>query len=170
MCVFVRRVGSSGDWRVCALCEASCASGPVASVPCCCVSGRCPRGAVVRESRKVMRCCMDLHAVRGFTAAASVDGSLKETTRHGRVQRRAAYGVWEGMQPGLSGSAAFVEGAWGGRLPSDWEIADCEMYAVLRYLRSVVARSADPSSERVLVLSDCGCSKPSVRCEGSWDM
>ena len=27
------------------------------------------------ESRKVMRCCMDLHAARGFTAAASVDGS-----------------------------------------------------------------------------------------------
>ena len=33
---------------------------------------------------------MDLHAARGFTAAASVDGSLKETVRQGRVRRRAA--------------------------------------------------------------------------------
>ena len=30
-----------------------------------------------RESRKVMSVCMDLHAARHFTAAASVDGSLK---------------------------------------------------------------------------------------------
>ena len=43
-----------------------------------------------RESRKVMQCCMDLHAARRFTAAASVDGSLKESLAHGRVRRRAA--------------------------------------------------------------------------------
>ena len=40
-------------------------------------------------------------------------------------------------------------------MPSDWEIPDCEMYAILAYLQRVVDRSADPSTERVLVLSDC---------------
>ena len=53
-----------------------------------------------------------------------------------------AYGVWEGMQPGRHGSAAFAAGAWGGRLPPDWEIADCETYAILRYLQRVVERLA----------------------------
>ena len=48
VCVLVRvtSVRVRSDWCACALCEASSASGPVASVPCCCVSGRCPWGAV----------------------------------------------------------------------------------------------------------------------------
>merc|ERR1712185_747492 len=70
------------------------------------------------------------------------------------------------MQPGLYGSAAFAAGAWGGRIPSDWEIADCEMYAILRYLQRVVERSADPSAERVLVLSDCAPALRSI--ETAW--
>ena len=74
----------------------------------------------------------------------------------GRVLRRAAYGVWEGIQPGVGWQeAAVVAGCWGGRLPSDWEISDCELFAIFAYLRRIVDRSADPSKERVLVLSDC---------------
>ena len=57
------------------------------------------------------------------------------------------------------------DGLWGAAVPSHWEIADAEMYAILRYLRSVVAEDERETGttlrqRRVLVMSDC---KPAMQ-------
>ena len=64
---------------------------------------------------------------------------------------RVAYGIWEGVQPGLHAlpqRAAVEAGLWGGRLPNDWEVADAETYAILAYLRKVVDESENPSEKK----------------------
>lgn len=50
---------------------------------------------------------------------------------------------------------ATARGMWGGRLPPDWQSIDAEMYAIFAFLQKAYDESDDPSSERVLVVSDC---------------
>ena len=107
-------------------------------------------------TRQVLEAAVDLHARHHFTAAASVDGSLKEEAlARGGVRRRLAYGVWEGPQGDGWRSHAVAAGSWGASLEPDGEIMDAELAAIHAYLRRVVARSPYPSRERVLVMSDC---------------
>ena len=56
------------------------------------------------------------------------------------------------------GSQATAAGLSGASLAPDGEIADAELAAIHAYLRRVVERSADPTCERVLIMSDSlGC-------------
>ena len=50
--------------------------------------------------------------------------------------------------------ACLAQGMWGGACPPDWEIGEAELYAIFKYLQRVVATSARPEEERVLVVSD----------------
>ena len=58
---------------------------------------------------------------------------------------------------GEGGEAAAGAGLWGGRLPDTWQSVDAEMYAILAYLRRVVAsREADEAGrKRGRIMSDC---------------
>ena len=99
-----------------------------------------------------------------FTHAAACDASL-QTDEKGR--RGVGIGIWMGVQPSVEGSTRHTiaervgSGMWGMACPSNWQIADAEMYAILRYLRHVAQQSAedaggkDVSERRVLILSDC---------------
>ena len=124
------------------------------------------------ESREaLLDMCLPLHYAVHFTHAAAVDGSMVDPWRRGgKEKRRVAYGVFEGIRPegelaqtvrdwdlltqGERDLRGLGSGLWGGGLPPDWVNNDAEAYAILRYLQSVVERSADPSRERVLILSD----------------
>ena len=138
------------------------------------------------------RLAIALHFARHFTHAAAVDGSKageKEKQDAGGVARTdaeaaaeaeelrlgaCAYGWWEGPKfaagvvPEMATQAQFesamAAGFGGGKLPDSWSIADAEVYAMLAYLKRVVAEpganGAAPSAEelkerRVLVMSDC---------------
>ena len=64
-----------------------------------------------------------------------------------------------GVQPNTRGEEASVDaGCSGGALPGDWEVPDCEMYAILKTLRRV-ADTIDPTGERdpprVALCVDC---------------
>jgi ribonuclease HI len=112
--------------------------------------------AARRETRQVMLAAADLHAAHHFTRCASVDGSLmEEELPGGGLRRRLAYGVWEGATGGGYRSCAVAAGLSGASLAPDLEIADAELAAIHAYLRRVVAASAEPRRERVLVMSDC---------------
>ena len=114
-------------------------------------------GATVARiaTRATMRVAADLHARHHFTAAAAVDGSLVTAALPGGgMRRQLAYGVWEGPRGSGYRSNATASGLWGASIPPDMEVADAEMAAIHAYLGAVVARAADPSRERVLILSD----------------
>ena len=80
------------------------------------------------------------------------------------------------MQPDRDGHAPRGEharvgdGMWGMAVPSNWEIADAETYAVMRYLRKVVIEAErdgkDVAKQRVLVLSDCQAALQMI--EAAW--
>lgn len=118
-------------------------------------------GATVaqRATGEALAVAADLHARHHFTCAAAVDGSLKEEELPGGgLRRELAYGVWEGAQGEAWGSHATVAGLSGASMAPDGEIADAELAAIHAYLRRVVDKSAEPESERVLVMSDSlGC-------------
>ena len=80
---------------------------------------------------------LDLHTLHHFTNVYSTDGSKKG--------RRAAYGVWGGIQEvkvweekrgGKRGRAereareAIGKGMHGGRLPDGWDVMDAELFAI----------------------------------------
>ena len=112
------------------------------------------------ETCRTMDAALDLHARHHFTRCCATDGSLMEREmRGGGLSRRVSWGVWEGPRGAGWRSAAVKEGMWGGRLPSDYEIADAETVAIERYLRKVVERAGRNSKEeRVLIMSDSlGC-------------
>ena len=109
-----------------------------------------------RASATALRVSLDLHAHHHFTRAAATDGSMAETVEHGgRLRRRVAYGIWEGLMPAATAHAGAAAGLSGGRLPSDAEVADAELAAIHAYLQRVVDESPTPARERVLILSDC---------------
>ena len=113
--------------------------------------------AAISASRDALAVALELHARWHFTHAAAVDGSLREQEApNGRWQRRVAYGIWEGARmTDDHHTQAASEGLSGGRLPSDFEIADAEMIAIYAYLRRVVTQEDEPGKCRVLILSDC---------------
>ena len=112
-----------------------------------------------RVSADAMRAAIDLHARHHFTVGAACDGSLKEEVlATGGMRRRLAYGVWTGVHGGGWRSTAAARGIWGGRIESDGEIADAELYAIHEVLRRAVAESAQPENERLFIASDSlGC-------------
>ena len=129
---------------------------------------------------------MNLHYAHSFTHGASVDGSkagVEESILTGSGEgietaedrsAPAAYGCWEGVEPfgeytfGVAvvtstekeKHEAVERGLSGGRLPDSFSSVDCEMYAILAYLRKVCELSpgeteADLKNRRVLILCDC---------------
>ena len=89
------------------------------------------------ETAEALHTALDLHAIHNFTHAAAVDGSMREQTTDGRrLRRRVSYGVWEGVTDDPSQR---LKGLWGGRLPSDLEVADAEMTAVHETIRKIGA-------------------------------
>ena len=103
-----------------------------------------------------------VHMQHNFTHAAACDASLQPID--GR--RILGVGIYEGAQPDklgltpLTDAEKIGEGMWGWAVPTGWEIMDAEMYAVLCYMRKVVAEpeymSGTPIHERrILILSDC---------------
>ena len=127
-----------------------------------------------RESWRARWMTLSLHFRHHFTHAAATDASLQHDAE-GR--RGVAIGIWSGVQPDYEGDTRGTEadrvgrGLWGMAVPSNWEIADAEMYAILRYLRHVVEEDDTVSEQpvakrRVLVLSDC---KPAMQqIEDAW--
>ena len=106
----------------------------------------------------VLAVAADLHARHHFTHAAAVDGSMTEEPLQRGVRRTVAYGVWEGPSAPADAawrSVATAEGLWGASLAPDCEVADAELAAIHAYLRAIVQREMDPSSARVLIMSDC---------------
>jgi len=117
----------------------------------------------IPQCARVMRASMNLHYAHWFTHGASVDGSkagVDESTLTGSDEgletaedraAPAAYGCWEGFWPfgdHTPGEAAVTStyeekhealerGLSGGRLPDSFSSVDCEMYAILAYLRKV---------------------------------
>ena len=89
------------------------------------------------------------HMAHAFTHAAACDASL-QTDEKGR--RGVGIGIWMGVQPSVEGSTRHTiaervgSGMWGMACPSNWQIADAEMYAILRYLRHVAQQSAEDQS------------------------
>jgi hypothetical protein len=114
-----------------------------------------------RASWRVRWLTVCLHLKHHFTHAAATDASLVE--RDGR--RRLSVGIYSGAQPNRGGGRAWDTeqhvgaGMMGAAVPSNWEVCDAELYAILLYLRTVVLErewEAGPVGERrVLVLSDC---------------
>ena len=112
-----------------------------------------------RETHAAITVAADLHARHHFTQAAAVDGSLaQKDLPTGGMTRKLAYGIWEGPRgPGWRSNAT-AAGLWGASIAPDGEIADAELAAIHAYLREIVARTTDPSAERVLIMSDSlGC-------------
>ena len=77
-----------------------------------------------------------LHLKHQFTHAAACDASPKIDKATG--ERRLAIGYYMGVQPDVDGlpdkdeAGRVGAGMWGMAVPSNWEIMDAELYAILR--------------------------------------
>jgi ribonuclease HI len=112
-----------------------------------------------------------LHIRHHFTYCAATDGSLREKTDgEGHVDRRVAWGLYEGVGKvprtdrtghGERIKEAVGKGMRGGRLPDTWEIVDAEMYAIRMALARAIERAEASEEEegegkecRVCIVSD----------------
>ena len=117
---------------------------------------------------------LSLHFRHQFTHAAATDASL-QYDEHGK--KGVSIGIWSGVQPDWRDEEPRTlgrrvgDGLWGMAVPANWEIADAEMYAILRFLRLVAEASDEDAGvpvreRRVLVMSDC---KPAMQqIEDAW--
>ena len=114
------------------------------------------------QTTQALWASLELHAIHHFTHAIAVDGSMRETVLPGRrLERRVAFGVYEGLayggRDGTGGnSEGEQEGLWGGRLPSDCEVIDAELTAIHEALQRIVCvGGGSVGQQRVLIQSDC---------------
>ena len=86
------------------------------------------------EPDNILRMSLDLHAYHSFSHAAAVDGSKAEDVVGNRRPRsRVAYGIYTGAPRRDKLHFALR----GGRLHSDAQVADAEMFAIYSYLNDL---------------------------------